>query len=126
MTEQEWLQATDPRPMLEFLRGKASERKLRLFSVACCWRIGELLNEEGKRAVKAAEGYADGQIDADHLQATSMAAHRPVEDYYDTANLVGHGVVLTGELAAAEAVFSACRPSPNALLSGRAAEFAVL
>jgi hypothetical protein len=26
MTEQEWLNATDPKPMLEFLRGKASER----------------------------------------------------------------------------------------------------
>jgi hypothetical protein len=28
MTEQEWLQAADLGPMLEFLRGKASDRKL--------------------------------------------------------------------------------------------------
>ena len=35
MTEAEWLAATDPKPMLEFLRGKASDRKLRLCTVSC-------------------------------------------------------------------------------------------
>jgi hypothetical protein len=68
MTEQEWIAATDPTPMLEFLRGRAvkdmremyrkmipyevyperkgSERKLRLLAVACCRRYGYLLDVE--------------------------------------------------------------------------------
>jgi hypothetical protein len=39
MTEAEWLTCTEPQPILEFLEGKASERKLRLFVCACCQRI---------------------------------------------------------------------------------------
>jgi hypothetical protein len=36
MTEGEWLTATDPEPMLAFLPGKMSERKIRLLACACC------------------------------------------------------------------------------------------
>jgi hypothetical protein len=62
MTEADWNACTDPQPMLEFLRGKASERKLRLFAVACCRQIWELLVQEGQDAVEASESYADGVI----------------------------------------------------------------
>ena len=61
MTVQEWLECTDPGPMLNLLRGKASERKLRLFGVACCRRIWHLITDELSRsAVQEAERYADG------------------------------------------------------------------
>jgi hypothetical protein len=60
MTEAEWLACADPTPMLEFLRGRASERKLRLFAVACCYRIWHLLTDKtGRQAVAAAERIAE-------------------------------------------------------------------
>jgi hypothetical protein len=43
MTEQEWLACGDPQPMLEFLRGQVSERKRRLFRIACCRQLWPLL-----------------------------------------------------------------------------------
>jgi hypothetical protein len=47
--------------MLAFLNGKASDRKLRLFAVACVQRVLPLLPEEPyRRIVQLAERYADG------------------------------------------------------------------
>jgi hypothetical protein len=64
MTEHEWLEGKDPGPMLAFLRGKASDRKLRLFAVACCRTVWELLPDEStRRAVQVAELMADGHAD---------------------------------------------------------------
>jgi hypothetical protein len=75
MTEEEWLACADPSKMLRMISSKATERKLRLFTVACCRRIRHLLDvEECQRAVEVAERYADGQADADELDEARRAA----------------------------------------------------
>jgi hypothetical protein len=75
MTEAEWLAATDPTPMVRFLEGKVSDRKLRLFGCGCCRRAWDLLVRKPSRAaVEAAEAYADGLLDAASLRAARNAA----------------------------------------------------
>ena len=61
MTEVEWLAATDPRPLLKFLRGRVSDRKLRLFA-AGCWRRRRGAPARGpvEWVIRKAERLADG------------------------------------------------------------------
>jgi hypothetical protein len=62
MTEEDWLSATDPTPMLEFLRGKASDRKLRIIGCNCAWHILPILQVGRLSALlTASERAADGE-----------------------------------------------------------------
>src|SRR6201995_167943 len=60
MTETEWLSCTDPVLMLDFLRGKVSDRPLRL--MLCGWSPlnWRWLPKESHMAVEVAELFADG------------------------------------------------------------------
>jgi hypothetical protein len=76
MDEKEWLACTEPRRMLEFLWGKASERKVRLFVVAACRRIEHLLPHKSLRnALEVSEQFADGLVSRALLDEAQRAAY---------------------------------------------------
>jgi hypothetical protein len=112
MTEAEWLACEYPDPMLEFLRGRVSERKFRLFSVACCRRTWSFQN-----AVLSCKAGAISDAHADGLATEPMAGS--VEgDAREWRGGVhrngGAAVVLTGE-EAVEVWAAVARPETVAM-----------
>jgi hypothetical protein len=82
MTDARWESAAEPFGMLQWLRrqgrlarSKWGRRAMRLFAVACCRRVWDLL-EEGpfRAAVESAERYAEGRASAEELDAAARAA----------------------------------------------------
>src|SRR5690348_7393422 len=75
MTEAQWLASADPHRMLDFLPGKASERKLRLFLCSCLRRVWPLLTDARSRAaVEVMERFADGDASEQERRAAQEAA----------------------------------------------------
>jgi hypothetical protein len=67
MTEAEWLTSPTAERLLNHIKGRAGERKLRLYGGACCRRCWSLLDARSRLAVEVAERFADGLCDADEL-----------------------------------------------------------
>jgi hypothetical protein len=67
-TDADWLACTDPTPMVNFLRGKASDRKLRLFLCACCRSVWHLLHKRVRKGVTITECFVDGTATASKLE----------------------------------------------------------
>jgi hypothetical protein len=92
--------------MLRFLKGRVTERKLRLFAVACCRYIGDLLRDaRGRAAVEMSERYADGLADRQALRTAREAAEAAVAEGF-AAVFSGDGTAWPGgpeREAAAEA-----------------------
>jgi hypothetical protein len=87
MTEAEWLACDDPRSMLEFLRGRASVRKVRLFACDFCRRNWARFTDQRLRsAVEAAERSAEGQVSREELEATFAEARDAYYEPFDRAN----------------------------------------
>ncbi len=114
MTEKEWLVCADPTPMLEFLLDKTSDRKLRLFAVACCRRVQDGMGWEiSDLAITAVERNADNQLTLSPLSAI----HADIEEGYppdDSGCQTAYSITLpnAGESAFETATW-ACRTAFN-------------
>jgi hypothetical protein len=72
MTESEYLKCQDPQPMLEHLRGRVSDHKLRLFCCACVRRIWRhVTDKRSRRAVKLTELLLAGKLSSDPLRGAA-------------------------------------------------------
>jgi len=108
MTEAEWLACEDPQAMLELLRSKVSDRKLRLFTVACCRTF------LGSDLLRIMERFADGVAAPDEFGRDWFSAwdklHMPIASWTDDEIRMRHiGEALLGD------------PGRAALLAGQAA-----
>jgi hypothetical protein len=79
MTEQEWLECTDPGRMLEFLRDKASHRKLRLFACACLHAYRDSFTDPILRDTIAAIEGSGGNLPEGRVLAAGRAAAQALQ-----------------------------------------------
>ena len=93
MDENEWLNATDPAPMLRFLERRANERKVRLFAVACCRRIWHLVvDERSRQAIKGVEMFADARTNDDRHAIKSIRRQATEAEHACGRNLASRAV----------------------------------
>jgi hypothetical protein len=85
MTEQEWLAAIAPTPMVEYLQGMVSDRKLRLLTCAC-FRQLYAPSDPRNSIIEVGEKYADGTAGREELQAARNLARR--QEYSQTIEIV--------------------------------------
>jgi hypothetical protein len=116
VTEAEWNACSDTQGMLEFVREQASERKLRLFAVACCRRIWHIMDEPCQASVMTAENFADGNATEEELNDAYEVAFKL---YSSTNELAGVGT------SSAEAASDAACPTQMKNHAGYAARDAV-
>ncbi len=132
MNEAEWLAGTNLSPMLDCLWsvGKHSERKSRLFAVACCRRAWHLFRADHARtAVEVAELYADGEATEDQLSAARRATEGPaklISDYWLVSSACGDAdAPCAAQAARAVAAPAAFAAGPTAEAAAKALAFAL-
>jgi hypothetical protein len=91
MTEAEWLACTDPEPMLKFLQGNVSDRKLRLFTGACFRQLITLLPDpRQRRGIEVLEQLAEGTVTREVFRSVGAEVRQAVprhEWVFGTDNL---------------------------------------
>jgi hypothetical protein len=115
VTEVDWLRATDPGPMLSFLNGRVSDRKLRLFGCSCCRHIWHLMPDDlCRRAIVAAEEFADGLATVEEWRHASEAAEAAIVTATTDANMDAADAATD----AAKDVYNAAVAAAWAIVSG--------
>ena len=110
MTEGEWMACADPQKMLEFLRGRASERKLRLFAIACCRHFWTATNSEEMALASVAEMFADGEADERLLAEARRQAQSGCSNRHPFLSWDARSTALR---AGYDAVLAALRAGPD-------------
>jgi hypothetical protein len=102
ITEADWLSFTQPITMLDLLRGKASDRKLRLFAIGCCRRIWpHIVDERSRRAVELSALDVDGLVSAEERVAAAQAAAQALTDAFFNLDIRSNGHLYHAAWAAA-------------------------
>jgi hypothetical protein len=126
MTEPEWLAATDPEPMLAVLEtyGRASDRKVRLATVAC---LRLQFGESQAEILDTVERYADGSVTLAELHecfdyrdlltgsAWALLAAAPPLLARATAPLVSHAASQAASRETAHTAVTAVREAASAV-----------
>jgi hypothetical protein len=73
-------------------RFKKGQRRLRLFTCACCRLVRDLMTDErARKAVPLAEGYADGQVSKDEMKAAHKAQAKAFSGLLNISHQCGPG-----------------------------------
>jgi hypothetical protein len=128
VTEAEWLACTDPQTMLEFLRGKASDRKLRLFVADGVKTLGTIFGEDELELAGLHERVADGDATEEDLERfllrgmPELWAHRApggnLPPLWDTARMVARDRFKLAPQWPSDTVTSEARAAENAEMCG--------
>lgn len=113
MTESDWLNCTDPRKMLEYLRDKASERKLRL--TLCGWsRLNwKWLSQQSQSAVELAESFADGLVSDEDRRSADVELWRAEQGRHKTVRNWFTRLTLEGSIDLWEAAYGSSSNNPK-------------
>jgi hypothetical protein len=102
-----WAECQDPALMLDHLQGRVSDRKLRLFPVACCHRVPHLLSDRrSQMAVDLAERFAEGIAPGEEFEAVGARMRvREIRGHYGP--VAAWAVAPSADLAARNVAWNA-------------------
>src|SRR5262245_42598612 len=101
MNEQDWRTCNDPKRMLDFLRSKSTDRKLRLFTCGffrTFWH--RKIDEESLVALETSEHFADGLATAEELQSSRERARQASRSGNESAEFAANTAALDANWAA--------------------------